>query len=227
MDDLLRLNREGVEIPASISATEAVQHVASGGATSVIDVRAGVEYEGEHVPGSRLVPLDRLEQRIDDVRAAPVPRLLLCRSGGRAELARETLAALHVGGLTVVEGGIEAYARAGGELEKGRAVMSIERQVRVGAGVLVLIGLALGAFVHPAFLLLAAFIGAGQVFAGLTDWCGMGLLLARAPWNRSTSEAAGASPGACAANAPTEALGRGQLGQRWMITTATAVQATA
>jgi len=61
---------------------------------------------------------------------------------------------------------------------------ALERQVRVAAGSLVLLGVSLGHFVHPLFLGLSAFVGAGLVFAGVTDWCGMGMLLARAPWNR-------------------------------------------
>lgn len=214
MDDLLRLNRAGVEIPSAISAAEAAQIVRSGGATTVIDVRTGVEYDSEHIPGSRLITLDQLEQRIDEVRATPAPRLLLCRTGSRAEMARKTLANLDVAGLSVIEGGLEAYVRSGGETEKGTSVMSIERQVRIGAGALVLTSLGLGVLVHPLFLLLGAFVGAGQVFAGVTDWCGMGLALAKAPWNQRTSAAratagscAASAPAACAASAPPKAEG--------------------
>jgi hypothetical protein len=42
----------------------------------------------------------------------------------------------------------------------------------------------LGWFVEPLFVFLSAFVGAGLVFAGVTDTCGLGLLLAKAPWNR-------------------------------------------
>jgi hypothetical protein len=62
--------------------------------------------------------------------------------------------------------------------------MSLERQVRIAAGSLVLLGVALGAFVSQWLYGLSAFVGAGLVFAGLTDTCGMGMLLARMPWNR-------------------------------------------
>ena len=64
------------------------------------------------------------------------------------------------------------------------SVMSVERQVRIAAGLMVFAGVALGTFYHPGFYGLSGFIGAGLMFAGITDWCGMGLLLARAPWNR-------------------------------------------
>jgi hypothetical protein len=68
---------------------------------------------------------------------------------------------------------------------RGKATISLERQVRIAAGSIVLIGTLMGAFVHPAFLGLSAFVGAGLVFAGITDTCGMGMLLARMPWNQS------------------------------------------
>lgn len=205
MDALLRLNQGGVEIPRSMSATEAVEHVAGGGATTVIDVRTGVEHDDKHVAGSRLIPLDQLSRRLDEVRATPAPRLLLCRTGARAQQALETLTGHEISGLSVVEGGIEAFVDAGGDVERGKAGMSLERQVRIGAGSLVVLGIALGWSLHPAFTLLSAFVGAGLVFAGVTDWCGMGLLLAKAPWNRSASTGTGGAgaPAACAATAPT------------------------
>ena len=65
-----------------------------------------------------------------------------------------------------------------------RGVIPLERQVRIAAGLLVLLGIGLAWHIHPAFLALSAFVGAGLVFSGLTDWCGMGMLLARMPWNQ-------------------------------------------
>jgi hypothetical protein len=64
----------------------------------------------------------------------------------------------------------------------------------------VLVSVLLAWLVHPAFAGIAAFVGAGLIFSGVTDTCGMGLLLARMPWNRvreagarcSTHEAANA-----------------------------------
>lgn len=211
MDDLLRLNREGVNIPATVAPSEASRLVAAGGVGSVIDVRTGAEFEAEHIAGSRLIPLDQLEAHVDEVRAIPAPRLLLCRSGKRASTAKAALEKHHVSGLSVVEGGLGAYVEAGGDTVKGRAHLSLERQVRIAAGSLSLLGVLLGYFVHPAFLILSGFIGCGLIFAGITDWCGMGLLLAKMPWNQSTAAdgtspaggtCAATLPGACAAGAP-------------------------
>jgi len=203
MDDLLRLNREGVDIPREISAQEAVERVAQGGAASILDVRTDVEFQSEFIEGVVQIPLDQLSARADEARAVPAPRLLLCRSGARAEMALETLTKLGLSGLTVVTGGIDAYKQAGGATESSSSHMSLERQVRIGAGSLVVAGVLLGFLVHPALFGLSAFVGAGLVFAGVTDWCGMGLLLARAPWNqRSGAGASGAPAGTCAASAP-------------------------
>ena len=62
-------------------------------------------------------------------------------------------------------------------------MMSLERQVRIAAGTLVFTGALLGYFVNPAWIALAGFVRAGLIFAGITDTCGMGMLIARMPWN--------------------------------------------
>ena len=86
----------------------------------------------------------------------------------------------------VVEGGTKAWAAAGLPVTCGKGVISVERQVRIAAGLLLLTGAALAWFIHPAYVAISAFVGAGLTFAGITDWCGMGLLLARMPWNNVT-----------------------------------------
>ena len=107
--------------------------------------------------------------------------VLICRTGQRAAKAQEILAGAGTRAV-VLEGGVE---RASCPLASaGAAGMSLERQVRIAAGSLVVLGVALGQLVHPAFYGLSAFVGAGLVFAGITDTCGMGMILARMPWNR-------------------------------------------
>ncbi len=165
---------------------------AAGRPIDLIDVRTPVEYREVHVPFARNVPLDRLDPAaVGPGRAAPAdePLYVICRSGGRGRQACEKLAAA---GLAVcnVEGGTQAWADAGLPVVRGQTAVSLERQVRIAAGLLVLVGAALGWLVHPAFVGLAAFVGAGLVFAGATGACGMGLLLARMPWNRVTNPAA-------------------------------------
>ncbi|MGL4554816.1 MAG: rhodanese-like domain-containing protein [Gemmataceae bacterium] len=150
----------------------------------LIDVRTPVEFREVHCPFARNVPLSGLDPHaVRKSHPAGKPLFVICRSGSRGKQACEQLLAA---GLDVinVEGGTLAWAEAGLPVERGRKAMSLERQVRIAAGLLVVLGAALGYAVHPAFIGLSAFVGAGLVFAGVTDTCGMGLLLARMPWNQ-------------------------------------------
>jgi rhodanese-related sulfurtransferase len=151
------------------------------GPCRLIDVRTPMEYRGVHADGVELMPLDRF-----DAEALPKdePVYLICKSGSRSRQAAQKLAAAG-GRPVVVEGGTDAWVAAGLPHTVGQAGMSLERQVRIAAGSLVLIGVVLGFVLHPAFFGLSGFVGAGLVFAGVTDTCGMGLMLAKMPWNRA------------------------------------------
>ena len=156
----------------------------------LIDVRTPVEYREVRAEPARLVSLDGLDPRaVMEARngTGDEPLYLICRSGSRGRQACEKFHAAGFTNVVNVEGGTLAWEKAGLSVVRGRKAMSLERQVRIAAGSLVVIGTALGAFVHPAFLGLAAFVGAGLVFAGVTDTCGMGMMLARMPWNRGGS----------------------------------------
>jgi len=106
--------------------------------------------------------------------------VLLCARGMRATQAAEKLRPLIPNPIAVVEGGHAALVEAQG----GKKIISIERQVRITAGGLVLLGALASIFIHPAAVWLCAFVGGGLVFAGITDWCGMGLFLMKMPWNK-------------------------------------------
>jgi rhodanese-related sulfurtransferase len=158
----------------------------AGKAVDLIDVRTPVEFREVHVAFARNVPLDRLDPAAvlrDGTTPPEEPLYVICRSGSRGRQACEKLLAAGVNTVNV-EGGTLAWAEAGLPVVRGKKAISLERQVRIAAGSLVLLGAVLGWLVHPAFVGLSAFVGAGLVFAGVTDTCGMGLLLARMPWNR-------------------------------------------
>jgi rhodanese-related sulfurtransferase len=159
----------------------------------VIDVREFAEYDTEHIAGARLVPLSKFEQQAGTIdRERPV--YVVCRSGTRAAQAAERLQQLGHPDVRILEGGLQAWLAAGYAVERGvRRVWSLERQVRGVAGGLVLMGALFTWLVHPGFVALPAFIGAGLLFAAITDTCGMAMLLARMPWNQQPKEAAGAT----------------------------------
>lgn len=153
----------------------------------LLDVRTPVEFAQTHVPGSTLLPLSHLQAKTVAELAAGRPVYLLCQTGNRARQAADIIEKAGLNSATVIQGGMNAWEAAGLPVQRGRATMSLERQVRIAAGTLVFLGVILGFFVHPAFFGLSGFVGAGLVFAGLTDTCGMGLLLARMPWNTGSS----------------------------------------
>jgi rhodanese-related sulfurtransferase len=178
---------EEIQAETSVTARELNRRMAAGQPAELLDVRTPVEFDAAHVPGAKLVPLDQLEpesflrQRIQ----CDAPLYILCQSGGRARKAIEKFRRAGFNGCVLVEGGTQAWIEAGLPVNRGKTkVISLERQVRIVAGLLVLAGVLLGWFVHPGFFGLAAFVGGGLVFAGITDFCGMGLMLAKMPWNQ-------------------------------------------
>jgi len=157
------------------------------GNIDLIDVRTPVEFREMHVETARNVPLDRLHPiALMQARkcAADEPLYVICRSGSRGQQACQKFVQAGFSNVVNVDGGTLACAEAGLPVIRGRKTISLERQVRIVAGSLVLIGAILGWFVHPAFIAISAFVGAGLVFSGITDTCGMGMLLARMPWNQ-------------------------------------------
>lgn len=152
--------------------------------TPLIDVRTHVEFAEVHATAARSVPLDELNPDALGL-AKDKPVFLLCRSGQRASKAVHKFRAAGFAHPIVVEGGTLAWINAGLPVNRGTTkVMSLERQVRIVAGTLVFTGVLLAWFVNHWFIWLSGFVGAGLVFAGITDFCGMGLLLAKMPWNK-------------------------------------------
>ena len=133
---------------------------------------------------ARNVPLDQLGKATISSSGATQPLYVICQSGGRARQACEKIMCAGYLNVVSIEGGTQAWVAAGLPVVRGKAVMSLERQVRIAAGLLVLVGTVLGYFVHRYWLGLPAFVGAGLAFAGITDTCGMGMLLAKMPWNQ-------------------------------------------
>ena len=160
----------------------------------LLDVRTRGEYETMHIRGAYNVPLDTLGEHSREIQAAVRdPLVLVCQSGQRASTAEEALRAAGLENLHVLDGGMTAWAAAALPVVQGRKRLSLERQVRIAAGVLAATGGLLAATLHPAFGWLAAFVGGGLIFAGITDTCGMAMLLARLPYNRSATCDVGAA----------------------------------
>jgi rhodanese-related sulfurtransferase len=154
-----------------------------------IDVREYPEFAAAHIEGTELHPLST----VGSACAAwdkSMPITVVCKSGRRAGIAREQLIRAGFRQVAVLEGGIDRWREQGKPLiEPQSKLWSMERQVRIVAGALVLITLALALAVSRWFLFATAFVGAGLVFAGVTDICTMARVLGAMPWNRKPRNA--------------------------------------
>jgi rhodanese-related sulfurtransferase len=149
----------------------------------LVDVRSGSEFASGHIPGAVNIPMDQIEARLDDL-GLNLPIVLICQSGKRARMTAGLLGPCPRQ-ITVLEGGTKAWIEAGLPVVASVTTRwSLERQVRLGAGLLALTGTILALTVNPLWVLLCGFVGLGLSFAGLTDICAMGIILEKMPWNK-------------------------------------------
>ena len=171
---------------ATISPAKLAELIQGSRKIELIDVRTPVEFREIHLEIARNVPLDQLDPKVlmqARNESSGAPLYVICKSGGRGQQACEKLIKAGWTDVVNVEGGTTACVEAGLPVVRGKKAVSLERQVRIAAGSLVLLGAA-GSTYYPALIWLSAFVGAGLVFAGITNTCGMGMLLARMPWNQ-------------------------------------------
>jgi rhodanese-related sulfurtransferase len=172
--------------PTRLAPADLRAWLATDDAVRVLDVRSPAEFEAVHIPGAYNVPLHLLREHREELRIHLDQAVLVCRSGMRAAQAEQLLAEVGMPNVHVLDGGMLAWQAAGGPVKRGRGRWDIERQVRLLAGGLVLIGV-LASLVVPGAQWFAAAIGAGLVVAALTNTCAMGAALSKLPFNRGAS----------------------------------------
>ena len=156
------------------------------GPCKLIDVRTPAEFALVHAQGATNIPLDRLDPAAV-LNGCNETVYVICRAGSRGETACEKLLAVNPAARVVnVDGGTLAWEAAGLPVECARKPVSFERKVRLAAGLLVVISILLAIFVHKGLLGLAGLVAAALVLAGMTNWCGLGMVLGKMPWNRPT-----------------------------------------
>lgn len=170
---------------SAISPTTLFDRLRQGPPIAVVDVRSVAEFAIGHIPGAVNIPMEQIEARMADVSAGPV--VLVCEAGKRAEIVAGWL--VDQSESSVLDGGTRAWRNAGYPLvECAPCRWTLERQVRLIAGVVVLAATLLAVFANSKWVYAAMFIGAGLTFAGATNICGMGVLLAKMPWNLARSK---------------------------------------
>ena len=150
----------------------------------ILDVRTGGEFETVHIPGSYSVPLDTLAEHAADLADVEHPVVLVCQSGGRATQAHGTLRTAGKQSLHILEGGMQAWRTAGGDVVEGDTDRwAMDRQVRLAAGSMVLAGV-LASILLPKAKWLAGGVASGLVYSALSNTCAMGTVLAKLPYNQ-------------------------------------------
>lgn len=196
-------------IPPVLRADELAELIDERPDIRLLDVRMPGEYETAHVRGAYNVPLDTLGEHGAEIRAAvSEPVVLICQSGQRARKAEEALRQAGMPNLHVLDGGLSGWLAAGRPVVRGSTRLSLERQVRIAAGALATIGAVLALAINPMFAFLPAFVGGGLVFAGVTNRCGLAMVLGRLPYNQPASCDVGAMVRALATGAPPTGIGR-------------------
>lgn len=167
----------------TINTTQAAQLIKQGAV--LIDIRSNDEHNRKHISGAKCIP-------IGEISADKLPKnstiIFSCLSGMRTQSNSQKLSecACDCSAAYILEGGLNAWEKEGLPTEtNGKTTLDIMRQVQIGAGSMILIGAILGATVSSWFYLLSAFVGAGLLFAGLTGFCGLAVLLMRMPWNKA------------------------------------------
>jgi len=179
--------------PVSVSPQRVHALRSQGKAVELIDVREPAEYRAGHASGARLIPLDELKpENLPPQLQHPgaghdEPFYLICRSGFRAGQGAERLMEAGYGNVALVEGGTEAWEKAGLPMQRCGNALSLERQVQIAIGVLLMAKVLLGFTLHELFFAATAMIGAGLIVAGTTRWCGMSRLVALMPWNQKAN----------------------------------------
>lgn len=165
---------------------EMVEQWLGEGDTVLVDVREGFEHASERIDDAQHHALSKFDREQLHKHHEGKRIVFHCRSGKRSADAANQFGP---GTVYHLSGGIEGWKASGRPTIRSASAPKIDvmRQVQITAGSLVVIGVALGVLLHPGFLAISAFVGCGLTFAGLSGWCGMAMLHARMPWNRSVS----------------------------------------
>jgi len=190
IDNIIRVNQSGEAVSLEIISPKAAQELSSKDSrVKLLDVRSVLEFNEVHIKDSINIPIDTLSSRIKELSQSCQAYIALCRTGNRSPMAADMLLQSGVHSVKVMEGGIMRWQKEKLSVIKGESVMSLERQVRLGAGGLVLLGIIMAWFVHAAFILVSVWVACGLIFAALTNNCLMGMLLMKLPYNRKLYKA--------------------------------------
>ncbi|MEH6629772.1 MAG: rhodanese-like domain-containing protein [Halopseudomonas aestusnigri] len=172
-----------VEQLKEISSTDLLERMKSDDLI-VVDIRSVREHQDECLEGSKNIPIENF----DDYNLSALcenTAVFYCRGGHRTSQAAELLKRQPFKEILILEGGIMAWkAKQLKTIKSTKAPIDLMRQVQIIAGSLVVVGVILGLFVNPNYILISGFVGVGLFFAGVSGFCGMARVLSFMPWNK-------------------------------------------
>jgi glyoxylase-like metal-dependent hydrolase (beta-lactamase superfamily II)/rhodanese-related sulfurtransferase len=185
IDNIIRVNQKGEATSLEmISPRDASSLLEQDPQTKILDVRSALEFSQVHIEHSLNIPIDMISAKINELSQSKQNYLVLCHTGNRAAMAADMLIQSGIHTVKVMEGGIIRWQKEKLPVIKGQGGMSLERQVRLIAGSLVLLGIMMSWLLHWAFIFVSVFVSSGLIYAGLTDNCLMGMLLMKLPYNK-------------------------------------------
>ena len=174
---------------SKVAPAELKSWIESGEEVAVLDVRSAAEFAAEHIDGAYNVPVDLVADHAQDIAAALGGKVaLICRSGARASRAQESLSAAGTDNAYVVDGTVDDFEKAGGAVVRGSSTWAMDRQVRMVAGSLVVLGTLGGTLVSPKLRLVSGGVGAGLAWSALSNTCAMANVLSKMPWNQGAKD---------------------------------------
>ena len=186
IDNIVRVNQKGQATSLEmISPTDSLSLLKKDPQTKILDVRSALEFSQMHIENSINIPIDMIAAKIGELSQSKQSYLVLCHSGTRAAMAADMLMQSGIHTTKVIEGGIARWQKEKLAVIKGQGGISLERQVRIIAGTLVLLGIIMSWRLHWTFLFIPAFVSCGLIYAGLSDNCLMGMLLMKLPYNKN------------------------------------------
>jgi glyoxylase-like metal-dependent hydrolase (beta-lactamase superfamily II)/rhodanese-related sulfurtransferase len=185
IDNIVRVNQKGQAASLEmVSPRDALSLAQKDPQVKLLDVRSALEFSQVHIKDSVNVPIDMLSGKINDLSGSNQTYIVLCHAGNRSPMAADMLIQSGIHGVKVMQGGMTRWQKEGLPAIRGEGGISLERQVRLIAGSLVLAGILLSLLIDWAFILIPVFVSCGLIFAGLTDNCLMGMLLMKLPYNK-------------------------------------------
>lgn len=173
----------------NITPEQAAAWLAAGDAI-LIDVREPDEFKNEHIAYAASLPLGSVCDLVGQLNIPDGRKVIFqCLKGGRGQKACMIVGDRNIcaNDLYNIDGGITAWKELGLPVVTTDAAapkITIFRQVQIIAGGLIALLVMLGFLGITVAFLVAGVIGGALLFAGLTGWCGLAMLLSKMPWNK-------------------------------------------